>query len=110
MNHEYIESLVAAVQARAAALVAAPEVLSLVAHLDDLPAAVAELTSQLRDPSFSKPECYRLHRAARESLLHLQRALIYVQSRLQYEHHSLLSELRELAAQHEWAERSSQIT
>lgn len=106
MSPEHTDALLSSIRDRASALISAPNVLSLVAHLDNLPGLVAELNSAFAQTPLSHTQ----HQATREALLHLQRALIYIHSRLQHEHGFLLGELKELAIQQEWAERSRQIT
>lgn len=110
MKPEQFETLNSNLQTIASSLVTAPELPTLLAHLEGIPQALAGLGDFLVQGELPSTESTRIQHSARESLLHLQRALIYVHSRLQHEHQSLRMQLSDLAAQLEWAERARQST
>ena len=115
MKPETVQALIAQLESTASSMVSAENVSSLLAHLDTLPKSLSQLGRALTQAEPNQSEAAPLREtsappSARECLLHLQRALIYAQSRLQHEHQSLLTQLHELAAQQEWVETSRQST
>ena len=110
MSRETVQSLLAELRATASSLVTALDMETLLARLDGLPEVLNELERASTAADFNDSERIRVSRSVRECLLHLQRALIYAESRLRHEHNSTHEQLRELAVQEQWAKASRQIT
>ncbi len=106
MNASAAQALIAGLENTASTLVAAPNIERLLANLDGLSPAVSELCGLLEDRELSVIDKAHFQNSLRDCLLHLQRALLYTHSRLQHEHRCLRTQLTELSAQLQWAQRS----
>jgi hypothetical protein len=105
MNSDSAYALVQHLEKTASALVVAPDIASLLANFDGLDSSIFQLPDLLQNPNLSGSDKYRLQSSARDCLVHLQRALIYAESRLQHEHQALHAQLGELSTRIQWAQR-----
>lgn len=105
---EAVSSILTELHQCAAALVASPELAALLSSLDRLPNLVADLRRSL-DPDFLDTASDKTKASIRQTLAHVQRALIYTEARLHHERMSLQSQLHDLDAQRDWAMASRQI-
>jgi len=110
MTSDTVRALTTQLQHRAKSLVTAPELSTMMENIDGLAEILATLQASLANAEVAAPSAARIRTSTRDTLAHLQRALIYVESRLRHERVSLLEQLRELAAQQDWAEISRQST
>ena len=110
LSHKHLQSLLSDLESRASSLIAAPEIDTMIANMDGLTEALAEVGRSVQGLDRKDATTSRIRALADEALTHLQRSLIYAESRLQHERSSLQHQLHDLSIQLEWAKLSRETT